>query len=556
MDRELVDRIKDAADIVQIVGARVSLKKSGSRFVGLCPFHNERSPSFSVNPDMRLWYCFGCHANGDVVSFIQQIYGVSFIEAMQQLSEQTGIPIPEDGSDGGSGAREKAAAARALLRMFIERSATTLQESEEAQAARDWLKSRKCKRSTALEWGLGYATQSTINAVRREDSNLAYEIGLTASYWLGRVIFPIYDPSGEPVAISGRKLSDDAPGGKYVNSPSNFLYDKSRVLYGMQEAAKHIKQMGYAVLVEGQADCLAMHEMGYGNTLASCGTAIGVQHLRWVQRFAPKLVLALDADAAGVRGVDKAVAASRGMPLDIVWAVLPDGADPSDLLVAGRQEVIHEAIRAARQPIQVHLDGLTKRISETSDIPERVRLINAGIERIDGLDDPIQRHEYMERWTTRFNTPMPHMRVDNGMPAGPGSLPELDSRALQVLFQDPSADVRPWMVHSAIADIVIKCREGNTPQQMVSEGYDGLDENQKIIVAQILQEEDAGDDPAQIIDLLTIRKAQGIISEAEDLLSIGALGRLVSLARAGDARACADLKDTIENLQWNPSKIA
>jgi len=553
MDRDDIDQIKRAIDLVQIINSRVQLKRSGTnRWVGLCPFHTERTPSFSVNAEAGFWYCFGCGEHGDVITFLQKIYGMSFQEAIQQLAEQAGIVLqPQTIEDVQADQIKKAeiAAAKKLLATLVDESARCLQQTPQAQEAREWLKNRHCSKAQALEWNLGFGDSQILATAKMQDNKLAYDLGLTAAHWKDRILFPLYDQTGTVIALSGRKLRDEGPGGKYINSPANLLYDKSKILYGMHHAAKHARQMGYIVLVEGQMDCLAMHAMGYANTVATCGTAMSINHLRWISKLVPKLILAFDADEAGIKGIDRVLVTARGMPMTIQWALLPRGKDPSDLLMSNRKDIIDKAITRARTPIQVHLSRLSAELEKTNNVQERSRLINEGMAHIEKIYDPIERHSYYERWADKFSVPIPltkqdHRRNQLGMS-------ELDMRALYLLFNMPAIrdQLKIWMLQPSAQDIATLYLQGKTVMDLLSD-TSSLDEMQKQALAHVLQSEDQEDDPDMIVKMLVLRSANQIIAETEDLLQVGVLARMVALAKNGNADAVDGLVQALEMEQW------
>jgi len=549
MDRNQIDYIKSNTDLVQLISTSTQLKKSGlQRWVGLCPFHAERTPSFSVNPSLGFWYCFGCHEHGDAIRFLQLTQGVTFVEAVNQLASRLGIEITEDDPTTAQHYGE-IRRAQALLKNLVNQGSKHLLESPDTIEIRRWLKQRGCPKQQAIDWSLGVFPRGALESVRRQEPALAHTLGLTAPHWVGRVIFPIHDQSGQVIAISGRKIDDNAPGGKYVNSPANLLYDKSRALYGMYQAAQQARRFGYIVIVEGQMDCLVMHAAGYTNTVAACGTAISLYHLRWIARLVPRLVLCLDGDHAGRSGVDKVVAASRGIPLEIQWAVLPMGKDPSDLVQAGQGEVIKAAIEGAETPIRVQLTRLASKIDAESDIEARSRLIGEGMRYIYALHDPIQRHSYLDMWSDQYQVPIP---VDPALAQRAADLapPTADMNALYLLITNPgSINLRPWMVHKSLRDIVRLCNTGVPVGEMMDPENNLLDAGSKTALAEIMQLDQVEDSVDDLLRILVLRTAQRILAETSDLLNISSLAKAVALAKTGDAAAIERLAVVIENSQ-------
>ena len=363
----VIDEIKQRVDIADLVGARVQLKKTGRTLKGLCPFHDEKTPSFVVYPDQGSFHCFGCGKSGDAFTWIQETEHLDFGEALRHLAQRAGVDLPERRRD--PQATEKRQRLLAVLNEAASFYYRQLHEARTpaAQAARKYVESRGLTAATVERFGLGYAPDRWDVLLkhlrqRRHAPELAVEAGLLREaerdggrydLFRGRLLFPIRDAGGAVIGFGGRMLGDGQP--KYLNSPQTPLFDKSTVLYGLDQARQAIRRDDQAIIVEGYMDAVIAHQHGYTNVVAALGTALTEQHVRQLRRYSKNLVLALDADSAGqaatLRGLDvlhEALAAdavpvpgARGLIRyeqviqgEIRIAALPAGRDPDDVIRA------------------------------------------------------------------------------------------------------------------------------------------------------------------------------------------------------------------------------
>jgi DNA primase len=335
--------IKDRLDIVALIREYVPLKKAGANWKAPCPFHHEKSPSFMVHPEKQIWHCFGCGKGGDVFSFIQQIEGVEFVDALKLLADRAGVKIDTFKSEAGSSERNRILEINEAAAVFFHRFLTELPA---ASAAREYLKKRGLKDETVKQWQIGFITDQWelltqyllkkgfgINdlvasglTIRREGADIATGRGHYDRF-RGRIMFPIWDVHGAVVGFTGRQLVENAEaGGKYVNTPQTICYDKSRVLYGLDKAKLEVKNKDLAVVVEGQMDVISCHQAGMTNVMAASGTALTGEQVRLIKRYTNNVAMAFDADAAGEnagkRGIEVALAA--GLSVRVIQ--LPPGA--------------------------------------------------------------------------------------------------------------------------------------------------------------------------------------------------------------------------------------
>jgi DNA primase len=340
------EEVRQAADIVEVVGEHVKLKRSGSGYIGLCPFHNEKSPSFHVTPRMGIYKCFGCGAGGDVFQFVMQMDGVGFTEAIRTLGAKYNIDLPEEtdhsASDPEYQRKEGVYHALRFAGVFFHNQ---LMESDEAEEARQYLKTRSFKRETIVKGGLGYAPSkgdALCKAAISAGINMDYlmDAGLARvddagtrhyDYFRGRLMFPIFNPSAKVIAFAGRILGNEKTA-KYINSPQTIVYNKSEVLYGIHMARNEIRKSSTAILVEGYTDVLSLYQAGIANVVASSGTALTADQVRLVHRYGDTLLMIYDSDAAGqaamIRGMDIAIAEG----LEVRMLELPDGEDPDSFV--------------------------------------------------------------------------------------------------------------------------------------------------------------------------------------------------------------------------------
>lgn len=345
LNDHIKEEIRDAADIVDVVSDYVKLKRSGNSFTGLCPFHNEKTPSFHVNPQLKIYKCFGCGAGGDVFNFVMDIEGIGFVEAMKWLADRFNVTIPEMESDESEAGYQLTEGVYHALKFAGVHFHHNLVEADEAAHAREYLSKRGFTSKTIRKFGIGYSLNSfdgLINDARSAGINDEYlfEAGLTKysensknafDVFRGRLMFPIFNAAGKVIAFGGRILKDEK-GPKYINSPQTRVYNKSEALYGIHLAKNEIRKQQEVILVEGYTDVVSLWQAGIENVVASSGTSLTVQQLQVLKRYSPNLLMIYDADNAGqaamIRGIELAL--QEGM--DVRLLSLPDGEDPDSFV--------------------------------------------------------------------------------------------------------------------------------------------------------------------------------------------------------------------------------
>jgi DNA primase len=338
VDEDVV-RVRDSSDIVAVVTQHTALRKVGQRFQGLCPFHAEKSPSFSVNAEQNLYYCFGCQAKGDVITFVRETEHLDFVGAVEYLANKAGVTLRyTDKVEGES--RKKKARLTAALAKAVEWYHERLLSSDDAATARGYLRSRGLDGDQVREYKIGWApdTWDSLSKALRLPDDVWQESGLGRlnrrggqyDWFRGRVLFPIFDVQGEPVGFGGRVMPG-GEGAKYINSFESAVYAKSKVLYGLNWMKPAIVEADEAIVCEGYTDVIGFATAGLPRAVATCGTALTEEHVRTLKRFAGRIAIAFDADAAGQAAAERFYEWERSYDIELVVADLPVGVDPADL---------------------------------------------------------------------------------------------------------------------------------------------------------------------------------------------------------------------------------
>ena len=398
-----IDEIRSRLDIVDLIGRYVELKKAGRNFKALCPFHDEKTPSFNVNPDRQIFHCFGCDKGGNVFSFLMLHENLSFPEAARSLARECGIEIPEESEGGASGRTERLFAALEAAQCFYRKSFA----SPEGAGARAYLEGRGIDAKTAGEFGVGFAPERWDGAVRSlAAERISGEIGAQAGLLSeresgghfdrlrGRLVFPIRDARGRVIAFGGRALAADQQP-KYLNTAESPVYRKSEAFYGLSDALAAIRRAERAIVCEGYFDRLALHRVGLSEGLATCGTALTRQHARQLRRRTARVVLLFDGDEAGQKACERALEVLLPEGLRVRAAVLPRGEDPDDFLASEGPEALRALVDGAPDALdcvmQRALDQGCATPSEISDVVGHVAPLVALVA------DPVERSEYARR---------------------------------------------------------------------------------------------------------------------------------------------------------------
>jgi len=360
--QEKIGEIKSRVNIVDLISEYVTLKKAGRNYVGLCPFHKEKTPSFSVNPEKQIFYCFGCGEGGDIFAFLMKMNGASFAESARYLANKAGVVIPArrmtDAERTATSEQEKLRKINAMAADWFSGQLS----SESGRPARDYLEGRKMGDAVTREFRVGYSPEGWSRLAhyfeeKKVPLGLVEKTGLIISKnnggfydrFRGRLIFPIEDLSGRVVAFGGRALGDDMP--KYLNSPESPVYTKGRVLYGMYRTKDSIRDQNYVIVVEGYIDLLSLRDAGVGNVVATLGTALTREHVELIRRFTRNIAVIFDPDEAGRHAVERSLKLFLEENMHARIVVLPEGYDPDDYVKKFGKKALEDCI--AHSPMMV-----------------------------------------------------------------------------------------------------------------------------------------------------------------------------------------------------------
>jgi len=462
-ERGDIDRVREASDLVDLISEVTKVKKSGRSYTAICPFHEEKTPSMSVDRARGLYHCFGCGKGGDVFTFVEETQGVDFREALELLARKAGITLVHDPED--AKRRGKRGAAVDAIRRAIDFYHQRLKKAPEAGPARAYLRSRGYEVDLIDEWRLGFAgvdwdtlTKDLKAGGISDQAMLDGGLSRRGRHGLfdvfrGRLMFPIHDLRGDPVGFGARKIDEiepevtNNPDAKYVNSADSIVYHKAQVLFGLHRARRSMDHDNPAVVVEGYTDVIAMHQAGIESAVATCGTALGEGHFDLLRRFADKVVLAFDSDEAGTK------AALRGdelespfrLDLDLRVAVMPDGLDPADLVQEGRHDELVKAVASARPLLEHRIEYEVSR-HDLSGPEGRARALHAAATQVRRVSDPIARREYSRFVARNVGVELADVEAAVGRGRGVASvdsttaerpLDRLESQLLRVAVTNP-----------------------------------------------------------------------------------------------------------------------
>ena len=425
-DQYFIDDLKDRADLVRIIEPYAQLKKKGANWMACCPFHQEKTPSFSVNPSKGFYKCFGCGKGGNAFTFLMEMEGLNFPEAVQRVAEMHGIPLPEPGDDGQyKQARKRKEEKKQLADQVIDLNKIALEfweaelqgKSPKARAARDYLEKRGISNEVQKKFRIGFAPDtwdSLLNHLKEKgaDEKLIEQSGLVSvneekdrvfDRFRGRIIFPVLDVDGRPIAFGARAMGDEQP--KYLNSPETPAYVKGQHLYGLFQGKESIRQRKFAILVEGYLDLIALHQFGITNVAASLGTAFTPEQARLLSRFTKKVVINYDGDSAGVKAARRAVEELLPQDFEIKVLVLPNGMDPDDFLRANGAEAYNTA-RGQATPFLFFVFDASMRGRSLANPKHKAEAIEDVVPVLAAIKNPIQKRE-------SFDQAMDYFRVDD-----------------------------------------------------------------------------------------------------------------------------------------------
>ena len=407
---ELITQIRGSQDIVEAISRHISLKKTGQNYIGLCPFHSEKTPSFVVSPVKQLFHCFGCGTGGNVITFLMRYENIPFPEAVKRLAQDAGIELLDRPGKGEN---------REQYLYEINRVAATyyhkvLSTAKEAEPARKYLSGRGLSMESVKRFNIGYSINSwnAINEHLKKEGvkeELLLKSGIvvpnnsgTGYYdrFRGRIMFPICDIQKRVVGFGGRVLDDTTP--KYLNSPETPIFSKGHLLYGLDTAKDSIRDTGYTIIVEGYMDVIAAHEAGVSNVVGTLGTAFTVKHLRMLNRLCKEVVLTFDSDPAGINAALRAMDIFIGSEVKARVLLLPDGEDPDSFIRKNGKTAFFELVQKAKSLVNFAIDRIIDRVgvvgTENSDsIDTRVRSAEECFTIIRKIPNRIEQDYYLKK---------------------------------------------------------------------------------------------------------------------------------------------------------------
>lgn len=410
--REKIDQIVQSTDIVETISQYMTLKPRGKNFFGNCPFHNEKTPSFSVNPEKQIFYCFGCQKGGNVLTFVMEYEKLGFLEAVRMLAQKAGIVLEYDQQDAAQYKEKEALfeTTRFAARYFYRNLVST----KAGKIGLDYFKKRMLDEQIIKKFGLGYAVESwdgLIKAAQRkaikiellEKTGLAIPRKNAGGFYdrfRNRVIFPIFDASGRVVAFGGRRMvEDNTP--KYINSPETMIYQKREILYGLAQTRQAIQQAGKVIMVEGYMDLISLFQSGIQNVVATSGTALTAEHAKLISRYTKNAVLLYDGDSAGSNAALRGLDILLENDLDVMVTKLPEGHDPDSFVKGEGVEVMHQKVDAALPLVEFKVSMIGEK-EDLSSPAGKTRAIHSILESVIKIKDEIKRNVTIRDVAERF----------------------------------------------------------------------------------------------------------------------------------------------------------
>ena len=412
ISEEKISEVRNATNIVDVVSEVVQLRKAGKNFLGLCPFHSEKTPSFTVSPDKQIFYCFGCREGGNVFSFLMKHERLSFPEAVRTLAKRNGIDLPEpelsERERQQYSEREKLFKINKIVMNYYQ---GVLQHPKSGRQAMGYLTKRGLDTQTISAFNLGYAAQGWQNLFnylyqKKVPAALIEKAGLIVpkkdkngfyDRFRNRIIFPIFNIGEQVVGFGGRAVDDSMP--KYLNSPETPLYNKRQLLYGLHKAKQTCRETGIAYIVEGYLDCITLHQYGLFNSVATLGTALTPEHIRVLRGFAEKVILVFDSDEAGIKAATRSISLFMDQGVDARIFVLPTGNDPDSYVHANGVKKFVDLSGNAFSIIEFLIDVAVKKHGLSID--GKVEVVNELLAPMASLNDPVARSLYVKAVSER-----------------------------------------------------------------------------------------------------------------------------------------------------------
>ncbi|HEY5165563.1 MAG TPA: DNA primase [Acidimicrobiia bacterium] len=563
---EDVAHVRETTDLVAVAGDHIALKRVGQRWMGLCPFHQEKSPSFSINPALNLFYCFGCQKSGDAITFVREVEHLDFVEAVERLAQRAGITLRYDDRRTGQDRSRKTRLAEAVG-AAIDFYHRRLNESPDGGAARKYLRGRGFDGDAARRFQLGWAPDDWDLLSRHldqrgfarddiEGAGLAFvnRANRLQDQFRSRLMFPIYDARGEPAGFGGRTLGDDQP--KYKNSPETAIYHKSRLLYGLNWAKGEIVARGDVIICEGYTDVMGFALAGAPNAVATCGTALADDHFQVLKNLARRVTLAYDADAAGQGAAERWYRWEQEYEIQLRVADLPPGHDPGDLWQHDQPRLLL-ALEHAEPFLQFRLDRAIAG-ADLATIEGRARAATTAATIIAEHPNELVRDQYVMKLAGALDIDADRLRdavtqarraprrpsrepPSDTPPPEPRRRPNVDRRELDLLrwaIHEPEL-IADWLNETLLQDPLARAayhRLANSPS--FADALDGTDDDVRALLERLAVEEPEADDEPETL------RARLLVINVEPV----AKRTLTTLLAAGDEERAGALKRNLDEL--------
>lgn len=410
----IIERIRESVNIVDVIGRYVTLKKRGRNYLGLCPFHTEKTPSFSVNPEKQIFHCFGCGTGGNVFTFLMRYENLSFVDAVKRLADETGIKIPVSQE-----AKKQESENEQLFRANEVAESFYHQQLKHAPATvQEYLQRRGISAETREQFKLGYASgewEGLLKYLERNGFSLnpykklgllleSEKSGKLFDRFRNRLMFPIHNQSGKVIGFGGRALLDEPNSPKYMNSPESPVYQKSRILYGLYFSKEAIRESGAVIFVEGYMDFLQLYQAGIRNVVATSGTALTEEHARLIRRYTNRVYLCYDADTAGINAAVRGGEILFQQLLEVEALILPAGEDPDSFVKANGKEAFLALLKEAKDYLAFRLSILNQKY-DLQKAAERSRAVAEALEMLLPMQDAIRSGFYLEKIAEQLQVP-------------------------------------------------------------------------------------------------------------------------------------------------------
>ena len=563
---EDVARVRETTDLVAVAGDHIALKRVGQRWMGLCPFHQEKSPSFSINPALNLFYCFGCQKSGDAITFVREVEHLDFVEAVERLAQRAGITLRYDDRRTGQDRSRKTRLAEAVG-AAIDFYHRRLSEAPDGGAARKYLRNRGFDGDAARRFQLGWAPDDWDLLSRHldqrgfsrddiEGAGLAFvnRANRLQDQFRSRLMFPIYDARGEPAGFGGRTLGDDQP--KYKNSPETAIYHKSRLLYGLNWAKGEIVARGDVIICEGYTDVMGFALAGAPNAVATCGTALADDHFQVLKNLARRVTLAYDADAAGQGAAERWYRWEQEYEIQLRVADLPPGRDPGDLWQHDQPRLLL-SLEHAEPFLQFRLDRAIAG-ADLATIEGRARAATTAATIIAEHPNELVRDQYVMKLAGALDIDADRLRdavtqarraprrpshepPSEPEPPEPRARPDVDRRELDLLrwaIHEPEL-VADWLNELLLQDPLPRAAYHQlATSPSFADALDGTDDGVRALLERLAVEEPEADDEPETL------RARLLVINVEPV----AKRTLTTLLAAGDEERASALKRNLDEL--------